>query len=215
MTIAALLACGTQAERGDASGAASSGPDSIPTITEAACEGEACQAEYRAVACTNVMLVVSPSNGAGAAILQPGDTVDVRSDLHLKTPGVVVMKVDHTVPDDWNMGSGSSEPPPLRFASGDTLLLLNYIGEGFWKASHKGRHMEVLEFWGGPGEAERGPLDSAQSAIATGSAPVIDTWLAIKRGGQVIGWVKRDTTRSIAAVGEYGEQRGERCSGLR
>src|SRR6185503_3453710 len=110
--------------------------DSSPAITEAACEGEECQAEFPAVACRTVMLVVSPAKFEGAIMLQRGDTVDVRSDLHLIKPGFVVLKRDHSQPDEWNAGlgtMGAKEPPPLSFAAGDTLRLLNYIGEGFWK----------------------------------------------------------------------------------
>src|SRR6185503_19276422 len=136
--------------------------DSSPAITEAACEGEECQAEFAAVACRTVMLVVSPAKFEGAIMLQRGDTVDVRSDLHLIKPGIVVLKRDHEQPDEWNTGMGTAEPPPLKFAAGDTLRLLNYIGEGFWKGQYKGREMEVLEFWGGPGQAELGPNDAAQ-----------------------------------------------------
>ncbi|MEX2152625.1 MAG: hypothetical protein WD825_04750 [Gemmatimonadaceae bacterium] len=206
-----LIACGTPAERGDTSVVASSGLDSIPAITEGACEGEGCEALYPAVACRDVKLVASPTDAASAGALKPGDTVDVRTDLHLKTPGIVVLKRDHTVPDEWN--TGETIPPPLQFAAGDTLLLLNYIGEGFWKGSHKGRHMEVLEFWGGPGQAETGSNDSAQAAIAIGTAPVIETWLRIARGGREVGWWMRDSASAFVPIGDYGEKWGYRCPG--
>jgi hypothetical protein len=150
-----------------------------------------------------VALVASPTNPAGALLLQPGDSVNVRSDLHLKKPGVVVLKRDHTQPDEWNAGSGAREPPALSFSAGDTLLLLSYIGEGFWKASYKGRQMEVLEFWG--------PGDGGQSAIATGTAPVIDTWWAVSRAGRVVGWWKKDSTNAIVPTGEHGRKRGVAC----
>lgn len=169
------------------------------------CEGEECQAEFPAVACRTVMLVVSPAKFAGAIMLQRGDTVDVRSDLHLIQPGIVVLKRDHEQPDEWNTGMGTlgaTQPPPLRFAAGDTLRLLNYIGEGVWKGQYKGLVMEVLEFWGGPGQAELGPSDAAQAAIAIGAAPVIDAWLRISRGGREVGWWKKDTTNAIVPIGE-------------
>jgi hypothetical protein len=182
--------------------------DSIPAVMEGACEGEGCEAEYEAMACRPVKLVASPTNAAAVAVLREGDTVDVRMDLHLDKPGVVVLKRDIEVPDEWNTEPGIA-PPPLRFKAGDTLLLLNYIGEGFWKGLHGGRIMEVEEFWGGPGQAERGDKDSAQAAVATGTAPVIRTWLRISRGDQVVGWWLADTTRAI--IPTSGENRGLNC----
>jgi len=184
-------------------GRVSSSRSASALVTEDACEGESCQSSYVAVACREVKLVASPTNAASAGILKRGDTIDVRTDLHLIQPGIVILKRAVTLPDEWNTGMGQP-PPPLRFAAGDTVLLLNYIGEGFWKASHKGRVTEVLEFWGGPGQAEIGPNDSTQAAVATGTAPEIETWLRVSRGGQVIGWWLDDDSNAMVPIGESG-----------
>jgi hypothetical protein len=206
LTLLLLLACGKGSET-EAS-VEEIIADSLPRVMEGACEGEGCEPEYRAVACRPLKLAKSPTDSAGVAVLRQGDTVDVRMDLHLEKPGVVVLKQDLTVPDAWNTEPGI-EPPPLRFKAGDTLLLINYIGEGFWKGMHDDRVMEVEEFWGGPGQAERSAKDSAQAAIATGTAPVINTWLRITRDDKELGWWLSDTTRAILPVGA--ENRGQSC----
>ena len=214
LAILTLIACGAPAERAD-----SAAPESPvvrvdlakPVVTEDACQGESCVSSYQAVACRVVQLLTAPRSGAAsAAILKSGDTIDVRTDLHLKKPGIVVLKRAIEIPDEWNTGLREA-PPPLRFAAGDTLLLLNYIGEGFWKASHKGRVTEVLEFWGGPGQAETGPDDDAQAAVAIGTAPEIDTWLRVSRSGEVIGWWLTDDSDALIPIGEYAEKWSYRC----
>ena len=214
VALLAVLACGAPAERDDSAAAESPLVRvnlAAPVVTEDACEGESCQSSYPAMACREVALLTAPRSGsASAAILKRGDTIDVRTDLHLKKPGIVVLKRAVEMPDEWNTGLREA-PPPLRFAAGDTLLLLNYIGEGFWKASHKGRVTEVQEFWGGPGQAEIGPDDVAQAAVAIGTAPEIDTWLRVSRGGQVIGWWLQDHSGALVPIGEFGEKWGNRC----
>lgn len=214
VALLAVLACSAPSERADSAAMESSVVRvdlDAPVVTEDACEGEVCQSSYPAVACREVALLTAPRSGAArATILERGDTIDVRTDLHLKKPGIVVLKREVEIPDEWNTGLREA-PPPLRFAAGDTLLLLNYIGEGFWKGSHNGRVTEVLEFWGGPGQAEIGPNDDAQAAVAIGTRPEIDTWLRVSRGGEVIGWWLKDDSDAMIPIGEYGEKWGYRC----
>src|SRR5688500_9405455 len=126
VAILALFACSAPAERAD-SAAAESSPVRVdlakPLVTEDACQGESCVSSYPAVACRVVQLLTAPRSGTpGAAILKRGDTIDVRTDLHLRKPGIVVLKRAVEIPDEWNTGLREA-PPPLRFAAGDTLLL--------------------------------------------------------------------------------------------
>ena len=204
-------ACGgMSSERDDRADAGDAAPPTgFPQVSENTCQGEACMPSYEAVPCREIPLVSGPRQANVVATLRRTDTVVVRTDLHLMRPGHVVMQRDVSVPDDWN--SGSRPATALRFSKGDTLQLLKYIGEGFWLGSYEGRTMEVAEFWGGP-DAPSSAEDSARSRDALGTWPVIETWLRISRGGQVIGWWQ-DTSgvRTLRPIGEYGERLGLGC----
>jgi hypothetical protein len=209
--VAIAVACGGSADRDDtgADSRDAGGGAAWPRISEDACQGESCTSTYTAVPCRELPLVAGPRNPAIVAALTRLDTVEVRTDLHLEKPGVVVIRRDVSVPDDWN--SGTKQAPPLRFATGDTLFLLRYIGEGFWRGWYKGRELEVAEFWGGP-QPLRSAEDSARAADAMGTWPEIRTWLRISRGGQVVGWWQDTSqTRTLRPIGAYGEQLGFTC----
>ena len=204
------VACGTRDT--DAGGAAS---DSVVVtgsghVFANKCEGEGCQPSYQAVACRDVPLVASPTKRATVGTLKRGDTADVATDLHLKKPGIVVLQRDLELTDDELLHSSSK--PTWKFAAGDTVFLLSYVGEGFWDVSYKGRETQLQEFWAGPNRSEWGPEDSAQSRVAIGTLPVIDTWLRVARGGRVIGWLLQDTTNAIAPIGGYAEKWALSCS---
>lgn len=181
----------------------------LPTIFSNKCEGEGCQPSYQAVACRDMQLVASPTNKSVAVTLKRGDTVDVVTDLHLRKPGVVVLKRDLELTDDELMHSSSK--PAWRFSTGDTLLLLSYSGEGFWEVSYKGQRTQLQEFWAGPDQREWGPQDSAQARVAIGTVPVIDTWLRVSRSGSVIGWWLDDDSEALAPIGGYAEKWGLGC----
>ena len=136
--------------------------------------------------------------------LKRGDSVDVQTDLHLKKPGLVVLKRDLTLTEDETLRSAGR--PTWAFATGDTLLLLSYVGEGFWDVMYKGQRTQLQEFWAGPNQTEYGPQDSAQARVAVGTPPEIETWLRLSRGGVVIGWWRDDDSNAVTPIGAYAEK---------
>jgi hypothetical protein len=162
-----------------------------PTVAENSCEGEGCEASFRAVACKEVRLFVSPTEMGTAGFLDRGDTVEARLDIHTSAPGLVILKRAHTITD----ANG-----PLRFAANDTFLLTRYVAEGEWQALFRERRFTVTEFWGGPGKRMLTRDTVGNDSIATATPPLTEYWVRVSRGERVLGWWPADDAQALVKL---------------
>lgn len=176
----------------------------IPRYLTATCEGEGCIPDDSAMACRRVQLRAAPrTNAAVVGELRAGDTVASRSDLHLVAPGIVILRRDIPRPDFvYDEGGVPLESLPPSFTRGDTLLLLYYQGEGYWRAWHRQRTFTVTEFWAGPAYATLGgATESADSSTAVAySHPKIDAWFELTHRDGRHGWWLEDSVHSVLSL---------------
>jgi len=140
------------------------GDSAMPRVFQSACEDEGCMPDDSALVCNAVTLVREPRTGAAeVGTLRRGDTVASRSVMHLRSPGVVVLRSDVPMADVVEPQEDSVDRSGA-LARGDTLFLLYYEGEGRWRSWHRTREMTVVEFWSGP------PLqDTGRSVLSLSS----------------------------------------------
>ena len=190
--------------------------DSFPAIHEESCEGESCMARFPVRACRDVALLAQPLDGADVRLaLRAGDSADVRTDVHLRRPGIVILRRDFVLSDDVEVTDPRYSEPredTIRFAAGDTLYLLQYGELGSWVAWFRGTRLYLMEFWGGEVQAERGPRDSAQAEVAVGvRAPDIAYWWRVTLPDGRMGWWRNDESSALIPAGEYGAKWGWEC----
>jgi hypothetical protein len=75
-----------------------------------------------------------------------------------------------------------------EFLPGDTLLTLNYIGEGFYRVWDGTGTREVQQFWW-PADAEDAAPDWARHGQATGTYES-EWWIRSRRTDGVEGWFR-------------------------
>jgi hypothetical protein len=162
----------------------------VPIVLRGDCEGEECQAEFRAAVCEPTALRAAPVASAPIVTeLAEDDTVDVRRDLHVKQVGVVVLKRGFVL--DRDIGDVENPTPPprsdtVRFARGDTLYLIQYLSLGSWRWAHHGTQHDSYMFWSEPPGG--GPARSDSSRAAGRSVPVTEDWWYVRPPRGVPGW---------------------------
>lgn len=112
----------------------------FPFRVEPACPGEGCSyGEW--FACDTVLLYSDPGAGTPTGgVIGPGEPFVVETGTVLvDAPEVVV--VTRPTPQISFVSGG------LTFRPGDTLLVLNYLGEGFFDAWYADSILEVEVFW--------------------------------------------------------------------
>jgi len=144
-------------------------------IRAGSCPGEDCTYGNLVVACEDLPLVATDSLGAKqtGVTIHKGDTVTlVTGNLHLIEPGIVLVKRDYAITEYSNAEGGPRRPRPdtLRFFSGDTLYVLDYLELGDWNWWYRGKAGASEEFWTGAGQRSFGPGDRQRPAISISKA---------------------------------------------
>lgn len=116
-----------------------------------------------------------------AFTLEPGEPVTaVEGNIHV-IPGLVVATDSVEV---WNQGTSSAE----RIPPGDTVVVLDYVGEGTYNAEVRGRPYQVSQFWTTPGSGR--VLRAVKSwwwvRVRAGSGR--EGWALIRPGDRFKGW---------------------------
>ena len=113
-------------------------PDSVRLRAEA-CPFECClYGEWRAD--SSIPLLAEPVDGAlPVDTLHPGERFRAATG-YVEVLGPAIVVVTDSVPD--GLGAGDV------FVPGDTMVVLDYIGEGFWNVWHDEEVREVAAFWG-------------------------------------------------------------------
>jgi hypothetical protein len=123
-------------------------------VDAGACPFECCT--YREwVARTDVMLLDSPNSKRVVGRIKKGETVlALTGEVH-SVPLRVVVQQDY---------------PEISVKAGDTIYVLHYMGEGYWRVWHDGKLGEIQDF---PGN---------------GAKPKTTWWVQLKTPSGVVGW---------------------------
>lgn len=118
------------------------GAPTMPHIVEGACPGEGCM--YGTwIACDTVPLFAQPGDASpGGSTLLPAQQFEV-------VTGVVVVDSATVVVVRAPTRQSPNRVNALTFDVGDTLHVLDYLGEGFFNAWHADSVLSVAAFWGG------------------------------------------------------------------
>jgi hypothetical protein len=113
-------------------------PDSV-RLRAGACPFECCvYGEWRSDSA--IPLLAEPLNDAPAVdTLRPTERFRARTG-YVEVLGPSIVVVTDTVPNDSGRG--------FAFVPGDTVVVLDYVGESFWNVWHDGSVHEVSAFWG-------------------------------------------------------------------
>lgn len=113
-------------------------PDSV-LMRAGACPFECCMyGEWRADSL--IPILAEPIDGALAVdTLHPTERFRARSG-YVEILGPAIVAVVDSVPDDAGQG--------IAFVPGDTLVVLDYVGESFWNVWHDEQVKEISGFWG-------------------------------------------------------------------
>jgi putative ABC transport system permease protein len=105
----------------------------------------------------------------------------------VRITGVSVLAVEESV----NAG-------PTTFAPGDTLVVLDYVGEGFFNVWDSERVWQVSGFWG----AEVG---DPKASLVGGDRYAREWWVHASTGGGRKGWLDADSVARIQGVDACGQ----------
>ena len=179
----------------------------FPRILRNFCEGEGCFFNVSLVACTTLVVrSADSSNAPQVGQIDAGDTVLVETgNVHVTVPGLAIMRRAHVAHYEAAMTAAGIELyDSLSLAAGDTLLLMEYRGEGYWAVGHDGRWAVVEEFWGGPVTRISGRSEDALPAISI-QAPEVIRWLRLRSRGGITGWWRREESHTIRVDPEWPE----------
>jgi hypothetical protein len=112
-------------------------PDSV-FIRKGACPFECCGYTEWALR-DSAVVVTEPRRGAVAAFVLPDSTRFMADSGFVRVTDVQLIVVGDTI---------DQRPYAALFLPGDTMVVLDYVGEGHWKVFYKDRIVEVEGFWG-------------------------------------------------------------------
>ena len=126
----------------------------------------------------------------------PIDTIARDESFEALTGTVFVTSIQLVIVGDSLNGLGEAQPPAgdsrvpwtAHFLPGDTLLTLNYIGEGFYRVWDGADTRELQQFWW-PADAEDAAPDWARHGRATGTYGSM-WWIRSRRADGVEGWFR-------------------------
>ena len=153
---------------------------SFPLTVAGDCRDETC-VRGSWLACLAVAVQNEPGSSSRAiAKISAGEAFSVsRSSTVISVPGIV------RVVRDISRTEGSGD----RFNAGDTVLVLDYQGEGKFGVAHKGRITITDVFW---------PWDSGANSARSNSGEILQTrqsefWLRVTTSEDISGWVLKDS----------------------
>lgn len=155
----------------------------FPLVREGACPGECCV--YGAWMALDEIAVFAERRAERDTLfnLAEGELfVAVTGEVHVLEPAVVVVRGPYAA---LAMRPGETGLDSLRFAPGDTVYALDYLGEGFFNLWVDGSTWEVEAFWGTPDD----PPGVDRLAWAE-TDPVTEWWVKVRTNDGREGWVE-------------------------
>lgn len=123
---------------------------------------------------STIPLVSTPGEAPSASSrgLEPGTAFQADSG-HVRVTGLALVAVTEWV----------APMPQRRLEPGDTLVLLDYVGEGFHSAWLEGEFVEVSDFWSSATDRPRGAVIGEHSS---------EWWVHATSEGGTSGWFRAD-----------------------
>lgn len=172
-------------------GAAVASDTSAPYVARGACPFECCTYGDGWVASEAVRAYAAERDTSRTAFtLAAGERfTGVTGNVHLDRVGVVVLR---------RAVDAGAEPggAPRVFAVGDTVHVLDYLGEDFFRIRHRGRVLEAQRFWGEVGDTGW----DGELLVA----PVARWWARVRASGGREGWIDMDAAPFIGGVDACG-----------
>jgi hypothetical protein len=184
-------------------GSVNNTPPPIPYIVTSSCQGEGCTSVGTWAACDRVVARNDKKQDARPVFtIQPGERFTaLNADVHVDVPGMVVFRRAFST----SLYEGDT-PVDLTFTPGDTLFVLNYIGEGARMWWFRGHPIEAFAFWDDDPEEPlaRNPADSVALVRRTQTV----WWVHVRNAAGKEGWIVGDYSKM--ATGGYMDEI-ERC----
>ncbi|MGH7577529.1 MAG: hypothetical protein ACREM1_20690 [Longimicrobiales bacterium] len=146
-------------------------------LRRGACPFECCI--YRNWEATGEIPVVAQERGTAPPVF----TIDAGERFRADSGNVHVTSIA-VVPVTDSVG----DPPYWSFGPGDTLVVLDYVGEGFYNVWHDGSVVEVPTFW------SSGPIEEGEGSLGQHAA---EWWVHITMSDGRTGWIRADTAPQI------------------
>jgi hypothetical protein len=185
----------------------------MPIVQHGACEGESCEGGFVAYACLATDVQRGPAQDEPIiARIPEGQFVQVRRDLIVRSPGVVVVKKDFQL--DWDEAENERVPraDTVQFARGDTLYVLNYLELGRWTWAFRGRLYDSGEFWTDIDPATARTRNESAYATMHSEPAREDWWKVTQRDGSTGWWLhnrNRDelqtALQSVSGMQKWGD----------
>lgn len=153
-------------------------------VRRGACPFECCV--YRDWNATGAIPVVAEERGTAPPVftINAGETFRADSgNVHVTS--IALVPVTDSVGD----------PPYWSFGPGDTVVVLDYIGEGFYNVWHDGNVVEVPTFW------TDGPIAPGDGSIGKHAT---EWWVHITMADGRTGWIRADTAPQITGADACG-----------
>lgn len=166
----------------------------VPHIAPHACPGEGCFFE-RGLACADIPMHRQPGGTEISGRLSRGDGVAVLDgEVHVSAPGRVevirdVEREARVAAPGTSTGEYFGREATLRLATGDTLYVLNYLGEGSFAVWHEGRFYQTSIFW--PWERFGAGRDFVYDGRVL-SERSIAFWVNVRTDDDRTGWIEVD-----------------------
>jgi hypothetical protein len=162
------------------------------------CEGEGCMFPYSIVACSTLTLRSADGDDAReVGRINIGDTAIVETgNLHLNAPGLAVLRRDHAVVHETSLSDGMVSYDTVQLVHGDTVLIWENQGEGYWAVEHKGRRMIVEEFWSGPASIVSSRYEEQEPAVSL-SKPDAISWRRLRLRDGRAGWWRHELYSAV------------------
>lgn len=181
---AAALALAAAAWLLPAAPVAAQPPDSV-RVRRGACPFECCQyGEWTAGTPIPAYAVEGEATAAPAFLLQPGESFQaLDGNVHVERVGVV--EVTRPV----RPFTLAERPDQPELAPGDTIYVLDYLGEGYYRVWWAGTALTAEGFWARPGEA-RSRAGSTEIDGRLRVEPRARWWVHVRTVGGESGWIE-------------------------
>lgn len=164
--------------------AVAQGPPSLPIVRRGACPFECCQYGRWVARASIPVFAAERSMGDTVGMLAPGEAIEALDGTHhvLRAAVAVFQRPYNLV---------ATIHDTLAIQPGDTVYVLDHIGEGVFHVWYRGKPYQMDQQWAYPDDDA--PIRAAARALADMS-PKTEWWVRIRRRTGAEGWILEDPT---------------------
>lgn len=179
--LVALTGAGCRPDAAPETGTAAQGEALVSEVRPGACPFECCTYGTWTPEQPVVIYAAEGDTTVAADTIPAGEAFTARTgNVHLD--GIPTVVLTDTLSGYDSFGTGAV----VTLQAGDTVQVLDYVGEGAWNVRAGGRVLQVTRFWHTPDR----PADPGFPDIAAAPAePVSSWWVSVERGDGRTGWL--------------------------